>query len=101
MSEEQLQTAKPQKINNVKFKSQANEYMAKLEEFKKLEKKMKQYESNIKQFMIDNGISLFETEHGTFSIVARKVNVLNKSLIDDIDQYYEEVKRVIMYKSLN
>lgn len=102
MSDDQIEyQVKTQSITESKFKSQANEYLAKMEEFKKLEKKMKQWEVNIKQYMVDNDIREFKSDIGTITIVERKVSVLNRALIDDIEQYYQETRRKIMYKSIN
>lgn len=92
---------KAQSVTESKFKSQANEYLAKMEEFKKLEKKMKQWEANIKQYMIENDLREYKSDVGTFTIVERKVSMLNRALIEDIEQYYQETKRKMMYKSIN
>jgi len=91
---------KAQTITEIKFNQQATEYLSKMESFKKLEKKMKQYESNIKNYMIDNNIKDFTNEVGSFTIVKKKVSMLNRTLIEDIEQYYEETQRKIMYKSV-
>ena len=92
---------KPSEIDETKFKTQCDFYLNKLEEFKKTEKKMKQYEANIKQYMINNGVREYSNETGSFTIVSKKVSVLDRSLIEDIEQYYVEMKRKIMYKSVH
>lgn len=48
MSEEIEYQVIAQTIRESKFKQQADEYLSRIEEYKKLEKKMKQYEANIK-----------------------------------------------------
>ena len=62
---------------------------------------MKQYEANIKDYMISNKIKEYSNEAGSFTIISKKVSVLDRSLIEDIDQYYTEKKSKIMYKSIN
>ncbi len=102
MSEEQEYQVKAQaNLTESKFRIQADEYLQKMEEFKKLEKKMKQYEANIKDYMITNNLREYRNEIGSFTIVTKKMNVLNKALIEDIEQYYSETRRTIMYKSIN
>lgn len=102
MSEEFESTVKPESnITFEKFKKQANDYLSKLEAYKKLDREMKQYEANIKSYMIDNDIDDYKNEYGRISIDYIKVNCLNRALIDDIKQYYEETTRVYMRKTLN
>ncbi len=47
-----------------KFEYQANYYLTKFEEFKKLEKTMKQYEHNIRAYMIDKNIETYTDDVG-------------------------------------
>lgn len=103
MSEEQIeyQVKAQANLTESKFKAQADEYLSKMEEFKKIEKKMKQFEANIKQYMIDNEVREYKNKIGSFTIVERKVSLLNRALIEDIEQYYTETKRKTMYKSIN
>ena len=83
------------------FENQACWVLNQLEEFKKIEKKMKQYEANIKAYMVDNNIDTFKSKQGSFTIITKKVSLLDKNKIEDIEKYYVEQKRVIMYKSIN
>jgi uncharacterized protein YlzI (FlbEa/FlbD family) len=102
MAEEQIFEVKAQSgMTEKKFKAQADEYLSKMEEFKKLEKKMKQYEANIKDYMITNKIESYKNEIGSFTIVTRKQSRLDRSLIEDIDKYYREIRMTTMYKSVN
>ncbi len=87
-------------LTEEKFKKEATEYLSKMEEYKKLDKMMKQYEANIKEYMLSNDLDIFSNEIGRITIDYVKVNCLDRSLIDDIHQYYKEEHRVIMRKTL-
>jgi hypothetical protein len=91
---------KPESLKMDKFVIQAEEYLSKLEEYKKFDKMMKQYESNIKNYMVENDIDIYKNEKGRITIDYIKVNCLNRALIEDIHQYYEETTRVVMRKTL-
>ena len=101
MTEEFENTVKPQKLSEDKFKREANEYLSVLEEYKKMDKMMKQYESNIKNYMVDNDVDTYANKHGRITIEHSKRNCLNRALINDISQYYQEISCVTMRKSLN
>ena len=92
---------KPEVLNEEKFKRQADLYLSQLEAYKKLDKEMKQYESNIKEYMVKNDLDIYFNDTGRITIDYCKVNCLNRALIDDIKQYYEETTRTIMRKTLN
>ena len=103
--EEQIQEQfeiKPEiNISKDKFKRQADDYLSKLEDYKKMDKLMKQYESNIKSYMVKNELETYTNQLGRITIDYVKVNCLNRALIEDITQYYEETSRIMMRKSLN
>ena len=88
-------------LTHEKFMIQADEYLSHLEEYKKIDKMMKQYESNIKSYMVDNDIDVYKNEKGRITIDYVKVNCLNRALIKDIHQYYEEITRITMRKTVS
>ena len=102
MSDEQetFQVKPDTDLTMEKFKKEANEYLAKLEEYKLLDKTMKQYEANIKAFMVDNDLDIYSNEIGRITIDYSKVNRFDRSLIEDIHQYYRETDVIIMRKTL-
>lgn len=87
-------------LTKEKFEREANEYLSKLLEYKKIDKMMKQYEANLKEYMVKNDIDMFHNDFGRITIDYVKVNCLNRALIDDIKQYYTEQDRIIMRKTL-
>ena len=101
MADESYPQVKAQNLTKERFEAQANEYLEAMEQYKKTEKKMKQYEVNIKEYMVQNDVREYKNEVGSFTIVTKKVSMLNRALIEDIEQYYTETKRITMYKSLH
>lgn len=99
-SSEQEYTIKPMKLSKEKFEKEATEYLSKLEEYKLIDKTMKQFEANIKEYMVQNDIDIFSNDVGRITVDFVKVNCLNRALIEDIKQYYEETTRVVMRKTL-
>lgn len=83
-----------------KFEREANDYLSKLQEYKKLDKLMKQYEANIKEYMLKNDLDIYTNDKGRITLDFVTVNCLNRALINDIEQYYCEEERVIMRKTL-
>ena len=100
-SEDIFPEIKPQTLSKDKFEAEALVYLSKLEEYKKMDKMMKQYESNIKNYMVKNDMDTYNNELGYISIQYSKINCLNRALIEDIHQYYEETPRITMRKSLH
>ena len=100
MDEFQESKVKAETLTKEKFEKEANEYLSKLEEYKKLDKLMKQYESNIKTHMINSDMDVFVNDVGMITISYAKHNMFDRSLIHDIKQYYVEQDRVIMRKTL-
>lgn len=90
--EQEFDQTKPE----AKFKREADEYLSLLENYKK----MKQYEANIKHYMVENDLDLYTNDRGRITIDHVKVNCLNRALIEDITQHYEETDRIIMRKTL-
>lgn len=101
MSDEQDYQVKAEiNLTKEKFEREANEYLNKLEEYKIIDKTMKQFEANIKDYMVKNDIDIYKNDKGRITIDFVKVNCLNRSLIDDIRQYYSEQDRIFMRKTL-
>ena len=102
MSDEQIeyQVKAETNLTKDKFEREANEYLCKLAEYKLLDKTMKQYEANLKEYMVSNDIDVYINDVGRITIDYVKVNCLNRALIDDIKQYYHEQSRVVMRKTL-
>jgi hypothetical protein len=99
MEQEYENTVKPQRINEEKFKKEAEIYFKQFDEYKRMDKMMKQYEANIKDFMVRNKMSHYEDDYGMVSVMEKTVNRLDRSLIDDIHQYYRETRSIYMYKA--
>jgi len=101
MSDEQeFQVKAELNLTKEKFEREANEYLNKLAEYKMLDKTMKQFEANLKEYMIKNDLDIYTNDVGRITLDYIKVNCLNRALIDDIKQYYSEQDRVIMRKTL-
>ena len=83
-----------------KFNVEVDTYLSKLAEYKKIDKLMKQYESNIKEYMLKNDMSMYENKIGSVMITHSTTNCLDRSLIENIEQYYNEQPRITMMKSL-
>ncbi len=100
MSEE-FELPKPQKLSTERFEKEANELLNNLEEFKSFERRMKQLESNVKKYMIENEVETFKNEKGYLNISYSTIRLLNRALIEDIDNYYENTERITLRKNLN
>lgn len=86
-------------VKNEEFaKKYANELLGKLGEFNKMKRRVELLTATLKKYMEDNNMDIFNVENGKLTIVEQKRNILNKALIDDIDQYYDLVTVKIMYK---
>ena len=83
-------------ISKEKFEREA---LSKLEEYKKIDKTMKQYTSNCKEYMLKNCIQDYRNDSGVLFLKTQNRNVLNRELIPDIEQYYEEKQLSILTKN--
>jgi len=99
-TKEEFQAVPEKNLNKDKFEREANDYLEKLSAYKALDKTMKQYEANIKEYMVSNDVDIYMNDKGRITIDYVKVNYLNRALINDISQYYTEQDRVIMRKTL-
>ena len=99
-NEQEFQVKAESNLTKEKFEREANDYLEKLASYKMLDKTMKQYEANLKEYMVKNDLDIYTNDKGRITIDYVKVNCLNRALIDDIRQYYAEQDRVIMRKTL-
>ncbi len=101
MSEEIEFTVKAEaNITEIKFKKEADELLSMLGEFKKLERKMKQYEANVKAYMIENDMKFYENATGEITVTHSTRWALDRAKIPDIQQYYDDITCCTMRKSL-
>lgn len=97
---DELTGVKPQIIKNQeKFEAMATEFLSKLTEYKKLEARMKLLDASCKKYMLDNDMKNFSCESGELTVVQSNRLMLDRSLIDDIEQYKVPMKITMMYES--
>ena len=101
MSEEEIiYTVKPVGIKSEeKFKQMADEMLANWAEYKKLDTRMKLLDASTKQYMLDNHMDKYESSKGKINIIPQQRRMLNRALIEDIDQYMESRIINISFKS--
>lgn len=92
-------TVKAQEVSKEVLKYQMKEYVENYDNYKKLDKMMKQYEANIKEYMKKNEIDILKTEGMVFNLKVAFANILDRTLIPNIRQYYSEQKRYVLSKS--
>jgi hypothetical protein len=93
---------KPQNISNDdKFNKMADELLSNWSEYKKLDKKMKMLDVSLKKYMVDNNMTHYKNNNGSLTVISQSRQMLNRSLIEDIEQYYEDTDIKIMFKSSN
>jgi len=99
---EQELEVKPKQIKNAnQAKKYANELLENWTEFCALKKRMDILNSTLKKYMQDNHMSSFKVENGELLSIKQKRNMLNRALIDDIEQYYEISDVYMLYKQPN
>jgi hypothetical protein len=99
--EQEFET-KPQEINGKEqFEKMASELLKEWKDYKKLDSRMKLLDASTKKYMIDHDIKFYENENGTLNIVKQNQRVLDRALIQDIESYKVDTKRILMYKSSN
>jgi hypothetical protein len=98
--EEFTYPVKPQAIKSKeKFEAMADEMLGAWKEYKKLDARMKLLDASTKQYMIDNKMDTHKCEKGSIAIVPQTRRMLDRELIDDIEQYKVDVNMFIAYKS--
>lgn len=91
---------KPQDIKNKEqFEKMASEMLSHWTEYKKLDARMKLLDASTKKYMIDNKMKVYETKNGEIVIVEQLRRVLDRSLIDDIEQYRIDARVKLSFKS--
>lgn len=94
--------AKPMSIKNKEqVEKYANELLSKWEDFSALKKRMDVLNSTLKKYMEENDLKNLQVENGSLVLMTQKRNVLNRALIDDIDQYYELTQVKMLFKQPN
>ncbi len=81
------------------FEKMTDELLKGWSEYKKLDSRMKLLDESIKKYMIDNDRQFYENEYGALCIVSQNRRVLDRSLIEDIEQYKVDAVFKMMYKS--
>lgn len=71
------------------------------QEFKTMEKKVKQFEYKVKQYMLANGLEELTLGDMVFTIKKYSSEILDRSLVPDIEQYYKTVERITFRKYKN
>jgi hypothetical protein len=91
---------KPQDIKNKEqFEKMASEMLSHWTEYKKLDARMKLLDASTKKYMIDNKMKVYESKSGEIVIVEQLRRVLDRSLIEDIEQYKIDAKVKLSFKS--
>ena len=100
MSDEQEYEQKTIKVKNVKqFEQMSEELLKNWTEYKKLDTRMKLLDASVKKYMVENDKQVYENKYGSLCVVSQNRRVLDRSLIEDIEQYKIETEIKIMYKS--
>ena len=100
MSEEQEYETKPLSVKSFQqFEQMSEELLKGWAEYKKLDTRMKLLDASVKKYLIDNCKIAHENKYGHLSIVTQNRRMLDRSLIDDIEQYKIDTEIKMMYKS--
>jgi hypothetical protein len=87
MSEQEYEI-KPQKgLTKEKFEQESLILLSRLDEYKALDKMIKQYMANCKEYMTINEIQDYKNEAGTLFLKPQNRNMLNRALIPEIEKY--------------
>lgn len=91
MTETKVET--PEKIRRM-----AEYVMDNWTQFKEMERVLTLYNDKIKDYMVENNIDKLKAEKGEFVKIDSSRNMLDRSLIEDIEKYYTRQKTVTIYK---
>lgn len=86
--------------NQEKFEKNANELLKNWNDYNILKRKIELLDKKCKDYMIENKIDSHENEYGKLVLMEQYRNVLDRSLIEDIEKYYNRVKCQLLYKVL-
>jgi len=81
------------------FEEYANELLALMPSFKKLDARVKILNETCKKYMLDNNIKVHECKNGDLMLRSGSYHVLNRLLIPDIEIYKEDVIRHMLFKN--
>lgn len=100
MTEEIEYAQKTLKIKSEEqFQIMLKELLSNWKTYKVLDSRMKILDSSIKKYMNDNNLIVSENEYGSVVIINQNRRILDRSLIDDIEQYKVDSLVSMMYKS--
>lgn len=100
MSEEREYEPKSINVKSVEqFEQMSEELLKGWTEYKKLDTRMKVLDASVKKYMVDNDKTTYENKYGALCVVCQNRRVLDRSLIDDIEQYKIDTEIKMMYKS--
>lgn len=100
MSDEEQYEQKTISVKNVKqFEQMSEELLKNWTEYKKLDARMKLLDSSVKKYMVKKDMQTYQNKYGALCVVSQNRRVLDRSLIDDIEQYKIDTEFKIMYKS--
>lgn len=100
MSDEQEYEQKTISVKSVRqFEQMSEELLKNWTSYKQLDARMKLLDASVKKYMVDNDKQTYENQYGALCIVSQNRRVLDRSLIDDIEQYKVDAEVKIMYKS--
>lgn len=98
MSEETIE-AKPMNVkNSEQFEQFAEELLKNWQDYKKLDTRMKLLDATVKKYLVDNGKVSYENVYGSVSLITQNRRVLDRSLINDIEQYKVDSEVKMMFK---
>ena len=100
MSDQQEYEQKTISVKSVRqFEQMSEELLKNWTEYKKLDTRMKLLDASVKKYMTDNDKQTHENQYGALCVVTQNRRMLDRSLIDDIEQYKVDAEVKMMYKS--
>ena len=102
MNDEQEYEQKTIKVKNLsQFESMSLELLKNWTAYKQLDAKMKLLDASVKKYMVENDKQTHENMYGALYVVSQSRRVLDRTLIEDIEQYKVDTEIKMMYKSAN
>lgn len=87
--------------DNSKIEEMCDYVLTNLEFYKEMDKKMKLYNDEIKKYMEKNNKISLKTKKGVFTLIKQSRKFLDRTLIQDIEKYYKNMKVSLLYKTKN
>lgn len=98
--EEIQHEVKPLKVKDKEqMEKYADELLGKWKEYSLLKKRMDTLNSTISTYMKTNNVDVIQVGNGKLFMQKQTRNVLDRSLIDEIEKYYKETEFIMIYKS--